>query len=85
MRIFNIDTEKLRGLSDKGIGLTKEFWGTVLDNDRWVEEGEAQQAHGSEKLKSLRKKLEAKKHEAKAETQEQRQKVAQKAKERQSA
>ena len=80
-QIGSIDLNKLRGLTDKGFGLAKEFWGTVLDNDAWVKEGEAQQSKGTETLKALRKEAEVEKFEAKAEAAEQRQKAAQKVKE----
>ena len=81
MRIGTIDLNKLQGLSDKSIGLVKEFWGTVLDRDQLVKEGEAQQEKGAERLRALRAELEAQKHETKAKANEQRQKAAQRAKE----
>ncbi|MDQ1396361.1 MAG: hypothetical protein QOG64_1620 [Acidimicrobiaceae bacterium] len=37
MQIGTIDLNKLRGISDKLIGLNKEILGTVLDNDRLVD------------------------------------------------
>ena len=81
MKLGTIDTSHLRGLSDKVLGLTKEIVGTVLDNRRLRQEGEAQQARGSESLKALRKEAEAQKKEAKAGTFEQKQKAAQRVKE----
>ena len=80
MRIGTIDLNQVRGFNDKVFGLTKEFIGTVTGNERWQEEGEAQQARGSENLKALRKQAEAQKHEAKAEAYEKREKAAQQAK-----
>lgn len=85
MKIGTIDLNHLRGFSDKVFGLSKEFVGTVVGNEGWQEEGEAQQARGTENLKALRKQAEAQQKEAKADAFEQRQKAAQKAKERQSA
>lgn len=80
MQIGQIDLNKFRGLGDKALGLTKEFWGTVLDRDALVKEGEAQQAKGTEHLKALRAEFVAQKHEAKAELHETKQKVAQRVK-----
>jgi uncharacterized protein YjbJ (UPF0337 family) len=81
MQFRTIDPEKLRGLVDKVLGLTKEIFGEVVGNERLQKEGEAQQAKGSEKLKALRKQLEAEAKEAKAELFEQKQKAAQRVKE----
>ncbi|MBA2281287.1 MAG: CsbD family protein [Acidimicrobiia bacterium] len=81
MRIGTIDIDKLRGVTDKAIGLGKELVGTLLDNDRLVQAGEAQQERATEQLKALRKQIEAQAHEAEAELQERRQKAAQKVKE----
>ena len=81
MRLQRIDPEKLRGLGDKVFGLAKELTGAVWGNERLEQEGEAQQARGSEKLKALRKQVEAEAHEAKADALEQRQKAAQRMKE----
>ena len=80
MQIRSIDLNKLRGLSDKGLGLAKEFLGTVTNRDAWVEEGEAQQARGAEQLRALRAEAKAERHEAEADVHEQRQKAAQRAK-----
>ena len=81
MELGTIDLNKLRGLSDKFIGLQKEILGTVLDNDRWIDEGEAQQERGTEQLKALRAEAKAQKHEAKAQAAEAKQKTAQRLKE----
>jgi hypothetical protein len=80
MQIGRIDVNKLRGVADKGVGFGKEFVGTLLGNERLQEAGEAQQERATEELRALRKEVEAQKHEAKAETLEQRQKAAQRAK-----
>ena len=77
MRIGTIDLNKLQGISDKFFGLTKEYVGVLVNNNRLQEEGEAQQEKATEKLKALREEIEAQGHEAKAKTAEQRQKAAQ--------
>ena len=82
MQIGTVDLNKLRGLSDKGIGLFKEAVGTLFGNDRLQREGEAQQERATEQLKALRKEIKAEQKEAKAEVLEGRQRVAQRAKER---
>ena len=81
MKLGTIELGHLRGFGDKALGLTKEFVGTVIDNDRLQKEGEAQQARGADHLKALRKQTEAQKKQAKAETYEQKQKSAQRVKE----
>ena len=81
MRIGSMDLNKQRGLGDKVIGLNKEVIGTLVNNDRLQEAGEAQQAKGSEALKALKKEAEAEARERKADTFEQRQKLAQRSKE----
>jgi uncharacterized protein YjbJ (UPF0337 family) len=81
VRIGTIDVNKLRGVADKGLGLTKELVGTLVGNDRLEKEGEAQQERATEQLRALRKEVEAEGHEAKADAMEQRQKAAQRAKE----
>jgi uncharacterized protein YjbJ (UPF0337 family) len=81
MRIGTVDVNKLRGLADKGAGLGKELVGTLIGNDRLQREGEAQQERAAEELKALRKEIEAQQHDMKAKSLEQRQRVAQKAKE----
>ena len=81
MQIGTIDLNKLRGLSDKGLGLFKETLGTVFGNDRLQREGEAQQERATEQLRALRKEVKAEQKEAKAEVFEARQRAAQRAKE----
>lgn len=80
MQIGTIDLNKLRGVTDKAIGLGKETLGTLLGNERLEEAGEAQQDRAREQLKALRKELKAQKLEAEADTHETRQKAAQRAK-----
>jgi uncharacterized protein YjbJ (UPF0337 family) len=82
MRIGRIDLNKLRGVSDKALGLGKELAGVLVGSDRRQEEGEAQQARATESLKALRKELEAQPHEAKADAMAQRQRAAKQAKSR---
>jgi uncharacterized protein YjbJ (UPF0337 family) len=81
MQIGTIDTDKLRGLFDKVAGLTKELVGSVINNDRLVDEGEAQQKRGAESLKALRAQAKAQAKEAKADAFEQKQRAAQRVKE----
>lgn len=81
MRFGRIDANKLRGVADKGLGLTKEAVGTLLGNDRLAREGDAQQERAAEQLRALRSEVKAQSSEAKAEVLEARQKAAQKAKE----
>ena len=81
MQIGTVDVNKLRGLGDKAIGLAKEVAGTVVNNDRLAREGDEQQERAAEELRALRKELEAQREEAKADVLEQKQKVAQRAKE----
>lgn len=80
MKLGSVDPGKLSGLVDKVTGLGKEIMGTVLDNDRLSEAGEAQQAKGTEKLKALKQEAKAEAKEAKAEAFEKEQKAAQRAK-----
>jgi uncharacterized protein YjbJ (UPF0337 family) len=80
MQIGSVDLNKLRGLTDKAIGLYKEFLGTVLGNERLTSEGEAQQARATEQLRALRAEVKAEAKDAKAEAFEQKQKAAERAK-----
>ncbi len=82
MQIGTIDLNKLRGISDKFAGLTKEYFGVLTNNSRLQEEGEAQQEKAAEKLKALREEISAQGHDAKAKVAEQRQKAAQASKDR---
>ena len=81
MQIGTLDLNKLRGISDKFLGLQKELFGTLLNNDRLAQEGEAQQARATEELKALRAEAKAEAHELKAEALATKQKAAQRAKE----
>src|SRR5688572_10571636 len=67
----------LSGLTDKAIGLTKEFWGTVLSNDGLKESGQAQQRKGTEKIEAVQHEVKADVERAKAEGKEQQQKLYQ--------
>ena len=80
MRIGNLELDHVRGLGDKFVGLGKELAGTVVGNDNLQEAGEAQQARGTESLKALKKQAKAQAKESKAETFEQQEKAAQRAK-----
>ena len=80
MQIGRIDLNKLRGLTDKGLGFGKEALGVVIGNERLQNEGQAQQDRATEELKALSKELEAQRKDAEAEVHETRQKVAQRAK-----
>jgi hypothetical protein len=81
MQIGQVDVNKLRGLGDKALGLAKEVAGSVVNNDRWAREGEAQQERATEELRAMRKEAEAQTKEAKADALETKQKAAQRAKE----
>ena len=80
MRIPRIDPKDATGLFDKVVGLGKEVFGEVFDEQRLIEAGEAQQAKGTEKLKAIREQAKADAHKAKAKTLDQRERAAQKAK-----
>jgi uncharacterized protein YjbJ (UPF0337 family) len=80
MRIPRIDPKDATGLFDKVIGLGKEVFGEVFDEQRFIEAGEAQQAKGTEKLKAIREQAKADAHKAKAQTLDARERAAQKAK-----
>ncbi len=81
MNVGKIDMTQLRGVSDKGVGLAKELVGTLIGNESLQRQGEAQQDRASEELKAVRKQAEAQAKTAKADTLEQSQKAAQRAKE----
>ena len=80
MKIGTIDLNHVRGLTDKFVGLGKEVLGTVIGNERFQDEGRAQQDKGTEHLKALREQAKAEQHEAKADAFEQKQKAAQRSK-----
>jgi len=81
VNVGNIDLTQLRGVTDKGVGLAKELVGTLIGSSSLQREGEAQQDRASEEMKALRKQAEAQAKEQKADTLEQSQKAAQRAKE----
>jgi uncharacterized protein YjbJ (UPF0337 family) len=80
VRIGSVDINKLRGIGDKAVGLSKELVGTLTGNDRMQEAGEAQQERAAEQLRALRAEVKAEQKDAKAEVLEKRQKAAQAAK-----
>ena len=81
MTVGKIDLTQLRGVSDKGVGLAKELVGTLIGSESLQRQGEAQQDRASEELKALRKRAEAQAKTNQADTLEQSQKAAQRAKE----
>ena len=81
MNVGKIDLTQLRGVTDKGVGLAKEAIGTILGNESLQRQGEAQQERATEEMKALRKQAEAEAKTEKADTLEQSQKAAQRAKE----
>jgi uncharacterized protein YjbJ (UPF0337 family) len=81
MQVGTVDLNKLRGVADKGLGLSKEFVGVLVGNESLQKEGEAQQERATAELKALRKEIEAQKFEAKAKSAEVKERVAQQAKE----
>ncbi len=80
MQLGTIDVQKLRGVGEKVFGLSKEFVGVIINNDRLQAEGDAQQDRASERLRALRKEAEAAAKEAKAEVLDRRERAAQRAK-----
>jgi uncharacterized protein YjbJ (UPF0337 family) len=80
VQLGNVDLNKLRGIGDKFVGLNKEFLGTLIGNERLQQEGEAQQERAAEELKGLRAEAKAETKQAKADALEQKQRVAQRAK-----
>lgn len=80
MQIGQIDVTKLRGVTDKAIGLAKELLGVLISNERLQDEGEAQQERATAELKALREELRAQKEDAKAASSEKREQAAQRAK-----
>src|SRR3954451_24661424 len=81
MRIPRIDPKDATGLFDKVVGLGKEVFGEVFDEQRLIEAGEAQQAKGTEKLKAIREQTKADGHKAKAKSLDSKERMAQAAKE----
>ncbi len=80
MKLGTIDTNQLRGVTDKGFGLGKELVGTLLGNDRLQQEGEAQQERAHAELKALREQIKAQGQKAKAESYESKERLAQQSK-----
>ena len=67
----------LPNLGEKAVGLTKEFWGTVLDRDDLRQAGQAQQKKAEERIDAFRRELKADAQRAQAAADEQRQKAFQ--------
>ena len=67
----------LPNLGEKAVGLTKEFWGTVLDRDDLREAGQAQQKKAEERIEQFRRELKADAKRAQAAADESRQKAFQ--------
>jgi uncharacterized protein YjbJ (UPF0337 family) len=80
MQVGTIDVNKLRGVTDKGLGLGKEFLGVLVGNDRLQREGEAQQDRAAAELEALRDEAKAEKLDAKAKSLEVKQRAAQRTK-----
>lgn len=80
MQLGSIDLNKLRGVGDKAVGLSKELVGTLTGNDRMQKAGEAQQERATEELRALRAEVKAEQKDTKAKVLEQRQKAAANAK-----
>jgi uncharacterized protein YjbJ (UPF0337 family) len=80
MRIPRVDPQDATGLFDKVIGLGKEIFGEVFDDDRLITAGEAQQSKGSEKLKAIRQQAKADVHRAKAQAYDGKERAAQQTK-----
>ncbi len=80
MQLGTIDTNKLRGLSDKGVGLGKEFVGTLVGNKKLAQEGQAQQERAAAELHALSEEIKAESHDVEAKAHEARERAAQEAK-----
>jgi uncharacterized protein YjbJ (UPF0337 family) len=80
VRIPRISAKDATGFYDKVVGLGKEILGVVVDEDRLINAGEAQQEKGTERLKALRDQAKADAHRAKARAQDSKQRAAQAAK-----
>ena len=64
-------------LGEKAIGLTREFWGTVLDREDLRQQGKAQQKKADERLEQFRRELKADAKRVEAGAKEQRQRAFQ--------
>ena len=81
MQVGTVDLNKLRGISDKAVGLGKESIGVLLGSEKWQKEGQAQQDKATAEMKALKKELQAEKEDLKAKAAEKREVMAQRAKE----
>ncbi|WP_375487816.1 hypothetical protein [uncultured Jatrophihabitans sp.] len=82
MQIPRIDPKNLTGLADKIIGLGKEIFGTVTNQDRLTKAGQVQQEKGTERLEAVKAQVQSDAHETKAKTADRAQQSAQKTKEK---
>lgn len=80
MQVGTVDLNKLRGIGDKAVGLTKESLGVITGNETWQREGAAQQERAAAEMKALKSELIAEKEDAKAKIAEKREAMAQQAK-----
>ena len=80
MKLGTIDVNQLRGVTDKGLGLGKEFVGTIIGNERLQREGQAQQERATAELKSLREQIKAQGLKSKADGFEAKERLAQESK-----
>jgi uncharacterized protein YjbJ (UPF0337 family) len=67
----------LPSLGQKALGLTREFWGTVLDRDDMREKGRADQEEADHRIEQVRRELKADVSRAKATAKETRQRSLQ--------
>ncbi len=81
MQIPRIDPKNALGLVDKVVGLGKEIFGSLTNQDRLTKAGQVQQEKGTERIKAIKSQLDAQAHQAKASAAGQTQKSAQKSKE----
>lgn len=81
MQVPRIDPKNALGLVDKIVGLGKEIFGTVANQERLKKAGQIQQEKGTERLKAVQAQFEAEAHESKATAAGRAQKSAQKTKE----
>lgn len=69
--------EAVRGLVEGVIGLTKQFFGTLLGRGDWVEEGEAQKDKADAQRNAAKKEAQAESARAAAKVNEKRQQAHQ--------
>jgi uncharacterized protein YjbJ (UPF0337 family) len=81
VQIPRIDPKNALGLLDKVVGLGKEIFGSLTNQDRLTKAGQVQQDKGTERIKALQAQLEADAHRTKAAAAGRAQKSAQDTKE----